>query len=322
MKKDIYFNPFYGKLYEESEKGTLETFSLDTSNGKIEHTFIKRDIQPIDGVVYCDLVTPYGYGGPLITQCHNKDRLLQEFQERFSAYCSENHVVSEFIRFHPIFQNALDFKDIYNVEYSRHTVGTNLKDYEDPVQAEFSKSLRRELKKAEQAGVTCEAIVNPSSLTTFKKLYEHTMDRNHASAYYYFPDHYYEYIIDKLGQHVLELQLAYEGSIIASELYFIEGDLMHAHLLGSDDQMLELKAGVMLEATAARWGKEHGYRYIHHGGGRSSAEDDALYLYKRKYGKNTTFDFYIGKKIWNQRIYDELCSGCAEIDFFPAYRSI
>ncbi len=320
MKKDIYFNSFYGKLYEKSENGTLETFCLETEDGKIEHMFIKRSIESIDGVVYCDLVTPYGYGGPLITECHNKDRLLLEFQDKFSRYCSENHVVSEFIRFHPIFQNALDFKDIYDVVYSRHTVGTNLKDFDDPVQAEFSKSLRRELRKAEQAGISCKVIVHPKTLETFKTLYEHTMDRNHADRYYYFPDSYYEYIVDKLGEHVLELQLEYEGCIIASELYFIQGDLIHAHLLGSDDRMLELKAGVMLEATAARWGKEHGYRYIHHGGGRSSADDDELYMYKRKYGKNTAFDFYIGKKIWNQNIYDKLCCNCTSTDFFPAYR--
>lgn len=70
--------------------------------------------------------------------------------KKFTKYCIDNYIVSEFIRFHPIFENALDFKGIYDVAYSRHTVGTNLKDYDDPVQAEFSKSLRREIRKAEK----------------------------------------------------------------------------------------------------------------------------------------------------------------------------
>ena len=104
---------------------------------------------------------------------------------------------------------------------------------------------------------------------------------------------------------MLEIQLIYENEIIASEMYFIEGDLMHAHLLGSSQKMLDLDAGALLEATAARWGHEHGYRYIHHGGGRTSAEDDSLYTYKKKYGKNTEFDFYVGKKIWDREKYDE-----------------
>lgn len=327
MKKDIYYNIYYGRLYEDTEHGKLEKFEIDSEYGVIEHIFIKREIEMNADGIYYDIVTPYGYGGPIITECKDKEKLLAQFEKEFTRYCVENHIVSEFIRFHPIFKNALDFKDIYDVVYSRHTVGTNLKDYDDPVQAEFSKSLRREIKKAEKNGVTVKTILMPKDLSVFKKLYEETMDRNKADAYYYFPDSYYEYIIKNLGKSVLEIQLSYENKIIASEIYFIEGDLMHAHLLGSSQTMLDLNAGALLEATAARWGHEHGYRYIHHGGGRTSAEDDPLYCYKKKYGKNTEFDFYIGKKIWNEEKYDELVAKREEelnhkIDsnYFPKYR--
>ena len=268
------------------------------------------------------------YGGPIITECNDKEKLLAQFEKNFTEYCTENNIVSEFIRFHPIFENALDFKGIYDVVYSRHTVGTNLKDYDDPVQAEFSKSLRREIRKAEKNGVTVRTILEPKDLSVFKKLYEETMDRNEADAYYYFPDSYYEYIIKYLGKSVLEIQLIYENEIIASEMYFIEGDLMHAHLLGSSQKMLDLDAGALLEATAARWGHEHGYRYIHHGGGRTSAEDDSLYTYKKKYRKNTEFDFYVGKKIWDREKYDELVAKREgelnhkiDSDYFPKYRA-
>lgn len=328
MKKDIYYNEYYGKLYENTEHGKLENFKVDSEYGKIEHIFIKREIELNIGNKYYDIVTPYGYGGPIITEYNDKEKLLAEFEKKFTKYCIDNYIVSEFIRFHPIFENALDFKGIYDVAYSRHTVGTNLKDYDDPVQAEFSKSLRREIRKAEKNGVTVKTIIEPKDLSIFKKLYEETMDRNEADAYYYFPDSYYEYIIKYLGKSVLEIQLVYENEIIASEMYFIEGDLMHAHLLGSSQKMLDLDAGALLEATAARWGHEHGYRYIHHGGGRTSAEDDSLYTYKKKYGKNTEFDFYVGKKIWDKEMYDELVAKRErelnrkiDSDYFPKYRA-
>nr|WP_317364504.1 peptidoglycan bridge formation glycyltransferase FemA/FemB family protein [uncultured Blautia sp.] len=327
MRKDIYYNEYYGKLYESTEHGKLEKFEIESEFGKIEHIFIKRNIELSMDKQYYDIVTPYGYGGPIITQCKDKDKLLDQYEEEFKEYCTENNIVSEFIRFHPIFKNALDFQNIYNVVYSRHTVGTNLKDYDDPVQAEFSKSLRREIKKAEKNGVTVKTNLFPKDLSVFKKLYEETMDRNGADEYYYFPDSYYEYIIKNLGESVLEIQLIYENEVIASEMYFIEGDLMHAHLLGSSQKMLDLNAGVLLEATAARWGHDHGYQYIHHGGGRTSAENDSLYTYKKKYGKNTEFDFYIGKKIWNTEKYDELVAKKEreldhkiDSDYFPKYR--
>ena len=326
MKKDIYYNLYYGKLYEETENGVLKTFSVDCEYGKVEHIFIKRTISEINNEYY-DIVTPYGYGGPIITEYTNKAKLVECFEEQFSKYCSDNNIVSEFIRFHPIFENALDFKEVYDVVYSRHTIGTNLYEFEDPVQAEFSKSIRKEIRKAENCGVKVKTILSPDDLSVFKRLYENTMDRNNADSYYYFPDSYYDYIIKNLGKYVLEIQLIYEDEPIASEIYFVQGDILHAHLLGSSDKMLELNAGALLEATAARWGREHGFRYIHHGGGRTSAEDDSLYTYKKKFGKNTEFDFYIGKKVWNKEIYNMLVEkkktsdGILNFDFFPLYRA-
>ena len=329
MEIDIYYNPNYAKLYEKNENGKLEVYEYTSLYGHIVYLFLKRKIESQIVSDYYDIVSPYGYGGPLIIDTTDKKKLIDGFAEQFSAYCKTNRIVSEFIRFHPIYQNALDFASVYDVSYSRHTVGTNLKDYDDPVQAEFSKSLRKELRKAEEIGITSSVIKNPDNLEVFKKLYYETMKRNNAEQYYFFDDEYWNNIVNGFGEHVLEIQLYYCGDVIASELYFIQGRYMHAHLLGSNEKMLELNAGVMLEATAARWGHDNGYQYIHHGGGRTSAEDDSLYLYKSKYGKHTKFDFYIGKKIWLQDIYDILVEekesksdNKLKGDFFPQYREI
>lgn len=326
--KDIYYNRDYCKLYEKSEDGTLESFVLDCEYGTVEHLFIKRKIHSEGVSGYFDIITPYGYGGPIITDCKDKKLLIAEFKKSFSEYCRENNIVSEFIRFHPIYENAPDFTEVYDTQYSRHTVGTNLKDFDDPVRAEFAKSLRKELRRAVEAGVTCQVIRGPKELNTFRRLYEETMDRNKAAGYYYFGDDYWDAIVERLGDNVLELQLVYQDEVIASEIYFIQGKYMHAHLLGGSEKMLELNAGVMLEATAARWGRDNGYEYIHHGGGRTSADDDSLFLYKMKYGKNTRFDFYVGKKVWNQEVYDLLVSERIkekgepeDKNFFPAYRA-
>lgn len=73
---------------------------------------------------------------------------------------------------------------------------------------------------------------------------------------------------------------------------------------------------------------ENNYDYIHHGGGRTNAEADKLLKNKRKFGKNTEFDFYVGKKIWNKNKYKELVeirSREKELNtnnsFFPLYRA-
>lgn len=324
---DIYFAPDYGKLCELVDNGQCCEYVLETESGMIRNMFIKRPAPYlVNGVQYYDIVTPYGYGGPVICQANDKETLLEAYRESFSKYCAENNIVCEFIRYHPILCNYADFGSVYQTEYSRHTVGTNLKDYEDPVQSEFSKSARREVRKAESVGVACSVHPHPEDLSVFRVLYEETMDRNGAGAMYYFPDQYYEFLTTSLRDYVLEVRAQYDGEVVASEIYFVAGNIMHAHLLGSSHKLMEIGGGAILEATAARWGRENGYQFIHHGGGRTSAVDDPLYMYKKKFGKNTEFDFYIGKKIWNQAVYDQLVAQrCAEGEitnpgFFPQYR--
>ena len=324
---DIYFDLEYGKLCELVDHGSFDAFVLNTEYGTVKNMFIKRPAPYlIDGIQYYDIVTPYGYGGPIMVEPTDKKKLLQLYHEVFAKYCEDNHIVCEFIRYHPIYRNYEDFGAVYQTVYSRHTVGTNLKDYENPMQSEFSKTARREVRKAESAGVTCTINLHPDNLDVFRKLYEETMDRNHANEMYYFPDEYYKILTTTLKDSVLEIQAQYDGETVASEIYFIAGGLMHAHLLGNNHKLLDVGGGVILEAAAAKWGKDNGYEYIHHGGGRSSAEDDPLYKYKKKFGKNTEFDFYMGKKIWNQEVYDRLVAlreaegEITNTEYFPKYR--
>ncbi len=320
---DIYFDKEYAKLYEKIENGKVEEFILKSKNGIIKNLFLKRKIENED---FFDIITPYGYGGPIIIETDNKEKLLKEYDEQFSNFCSENNIVSEFIRFHPIYANVLDFKNVYEVEYSRKTIGTNLKDFNDPVQEEFSKNARREIKQALKKDIQVHIIEKPDNLDNFKKLYYETMERNDASEYYYFDENYFNEMILKLKDYILLIELEYESEIIASEIYLIKGKILHAHLLGSCSKLLELNAGSLIEATAANWGKEHGYNYIHHGGGRTSDPEDSLFKYKKKFGKNTEFNFYIGKKVWNKGIYKKLVEKKQlskeekGSNFFPLYR--
>lgn len=144
--KDIYFDERYGSLFEKVEKGVFEIFNFEHELGTIRHLFIKRAISfDIAGKRYFDLVTPYGYGGPQILQFKEdkEPQLVMAFEAAFQQFCTEQNIVSEFIRFHPLFGNAQDFQACYDVAHLRDTVGTNLKAFEQPVDQEFSKSARK-----------------------------------------------------------------------------------------------------------------------------------------------------------------------------------
>src|SRR5699024_3881885 len=145
---DIYFEQDYGKLYEKHEKGKSESFDFKSVYGDIKHIFIKREISTlIDGELYYDIITPYGYGGPIILDYKEgcRDLLIKEYRENFQKYCDNHNIVSEFVRFHPIENNVYDFNHIYSTTHIRNTVGTNLEDFDNPFQEEFSKSCRKNI---------------------------------------------------------------------------------------------------------------------------------------------------------------------------------
>lgn len=326
MNLDIYYNLEYAKLYEDKDS-KIEVFDFTSNNGKIKNIFLKRKIDiKIDDEIYYDICTPYGYGGPIIIEAADREKLVEEYKEKFDTYCKKNNIISEFIRFHPILNNALDFKNIYDIVFSRKVVATNLKDYEDPIKEEFSKSAKREIKKAKKEEINYSIIENPNSFENFIKLYYETMERNKATENYYFSLEYFNKILNNLSKEVLVIELKYLEKVIASELYFIQGDIMTAHLLGSSEEMLNLNIGGYLEALAVEWGKKNKKDFLYHGGGRTSEIDDSLFRYKKKFGQNTEFDFYIGKKIYNLSIYNKLVSikkkENSKSIYFPLYREV
>lgn len=324
---DIYFEEHYGRLYEKYQRGKLEVFNYTCQYGSIKHQFIKREIPMSleDDIIYFDLVTPYGYGGPVITAvlAGKKQELVQRFYYAFKAYCKVNNVVSEFVRFHPIVNNARDFEAVYNGKCIRNTLGTNLKDYDDVVQSEFSKKCRRNIRKALRHGVTYRVIEAPGDMQSFKHIYYATMDRNHASHFYYFDNAYFENCLKYFREHIVVVEALFEGEIIASEFDFVSNNVIHSHLAGTLNQYMYLSPSYILAYAITEWGKERGYDVIHHGGGRSNSTEDLLYKFKKQFAKNTEFEFWTGRKIWHEAHYDQLCQKAnvhRDIEFFPAYR--
>lgn len=324
MLPDIYFDAHFGKLYEEIEHGTAECFHFSCALGTVQHQFILREIP--DAAGYYDIVTPYGYGGPLITEC-NGDRaaLAEQFGNAFGAYCKEKNIVSEFVRFHPIVNNQADFRNLYETIYLHHTVGTDIAGHEDPVQEEFSKSCRKNIRQALRKGVTCRVTVAPEHLDSFIPIYYDTMQRDGATDYYYFPPSYFETCLQYYRDHILLVEAIYEEQVIAAGFYFVYNDILQTHLSGTRKEFLFLSPAYLLRYTAANWAKEHGIRVIHHGGGTNDAPDNSLYLFKKQFTRGTEFDFYIGKKIWDEPMYDQLCVqkqiDRSTISYFPQYRA-
>ncbi|WP_245844500.1 GNAT family N-acetyltransferase [Salinicoccus kekensis] len=322
---DIYFTKDYVKVNELIENGEGKFFEIKSKYGHVTHSAIKREIHTtINGEKYYDLISPYGYGGPVIHESTNKEKLMSEFEDCFSVYCANNNIVSEFIRFHPIFQNQEDFKGIYDTMYLRQTVGTDFIKFEDTFQNEFSRTARTKVRKRLRDDRFSFHIDRGfKNVEPFIDIYNLTMERHNATQFYYFNREYFYALKDKFGDDLMTISVKFEDKIIAMGLYFLSGDVIHDHLNGTNPDYLEYSPAYLLKYASMKWGVENGYSLIHYGGGVSNAEDDPVLHFKKRFSKHTEFEFHIGKKIWDREVYDTLCDMRGmdkNRDFFPAYR--
>lgn len=321
---DIYFEPDYATLYEGDNISAIE-YKFECEHGLITHLFLKRAI-PVslkDGNKYYDIITPYGYGGPVIHCSTNQKELIAAYTEDFQKFTRANNIIAEFIRFHPIIGNGVTFQEVYQSIYDRKTVGTNLT-YEDVIETEFSKHKRKDIRKIlKNSDIRYEVNEHPESLDDFVEIYYSTMDRDGADDYYYFKPEYFRELHEKFKEHITTGKVFLKDKLIAMGVYFRYGKYLHAHLSGTLSEYLEYSPAYILKYALAIYGHEEGYEVIHYGGGSSRSEDNGLYKFKREFGKNTVFDFFIAKKVWNQEVYQQICEQVgADInsEFFPAYR--
>lgn len=321
---DIYFEERFGQLYEQIEGGSSEVFHFENEHGKIQHGFIKRPLDQWEyGTGYYDLITPYGYGGPLVTEVKgDKGILISDFGTAFRDYCQKQQIVSEFVRFHPILRNAYDFKDMYRSEYCRQTIGTLIS--QDTMQKEFSASTRKRIRKSLREGASITTRLAPDQLDSFRALYYQVMQEKQASDFYFFDQSYFERLIEQYQEHLLVTEVWYQGELVGSELNFVWDDLMQAHLSASKKQYDEIAPSCLLCYGSVEWAEKHGVRVLHHGGGLTNDPQDSLLRFKRRFTKENEYEFYVGKIIYNQPMYEQLTRShtkACSTDFFPAYRS-
>lgn len=330
-KLDIYFEEKYGELSAllEIEGSESISYSYEDENGRIGKMFIKRPIN-LDietDKQYYDIATPYGYGGPVIEKlADNKDakeKLLKAYEEDFKKYTEENNIVAEFLRFHPLLNNADNFVDIYNPIYLQNTIAVYC-DKGRPFDVEFSSGVRNILRRNLREGMTYEIIHRPDDLEEFKEIYFETMDRLSAKKYYYFSDEYFDFLLKNLKDFLILVNIkTAENIVIGSAIFFIHsGKFIHEHLSGTKTDYMKQSPAYSLKYAICEWAYENGYSYVHSGGGTTTDPEDSLLKYKRKFTKGEPFKFYIAKKIYNKDIYDKLVEKTKTKDsgFFPQYR--
>lgn len=323
-KYDVYWLSGYVRAFQIHGDGVPLLFYYNGNETRGINVVMKRDIAydkyfcgKISENQYFDFATPYGYGGWII-----EGNEMGALNEEYENWCRKNGIVSEFVRFHPLVKNHRYCGMFYNVDRLGKVVHMELSGKEDIWDNITSKN-RNVIRKAIKNGVEIYNGRYPEIYEKFRLIYNETMDKDNAEDYYYFDKEFYHSILEDLSQNAQVFYAEKDGEVIAAAIILTANGYMNYHLSGSKKGYGSLAPTNLLLYKAALWGNINGCRTFYLGGGVGSGED-SLFKFKRAFYKKDLNYFYIGKKIFDQDIYDKLLSIRDENirpSFFPLYRS-
>lgn len=327
-RHDCCHTPGWLRAAEYGDRGKAHAVHATDGDAHLLVPFIRRELPGGDW----DAVSPYGYGGPIVSDGASRaftDAALRQAVD----VLREAGCVSWFIRLHPLI-NAGWESSVGAVIEQGPIVAIDLTKTEDQHWYETGHGHRRAIAKATQAGVSVRIDNSRKAMSRFVDIYNQSMCRLHAQAYYYFDERYYITLRKELGSS-LQLFVAEEkGEIIGVGLLSVARSMgiLQSHLFGADARYLHREPQKLVIHTQRAWGREHGYKHLILGGGRSCGgqSEDSLLTFKRRFSPDIHV-FKTQRVIVNPQRYAALCAGanahtnphepgCDLDGYFPAYR--
>lgn len=303
---DIYHSPKYHRIHENYYKAKALATVVQEDDKVFFHPYILHPVKnigtiPLSNIIY-DIQSVYGYSGPIVS---SKDLgFLEKAWNYHFKWCHGNNVVAEFIRFNPILNNHLHAQGQYEIVKLRKTIYLNLPGNIEHLLDNYSSVQRNMIKKAQKVGLSVFEASLDEFMGCFQDIYISTMKRLKADDQYYFDSEYFSTLIT-MKDNVKLFLVKYMSQIIAGALFLTYNKRMHYHLSGCNDKYQQL-GGInnYILHEAACWGIRNGYEIMHLGGGLTNEPSDSLLKFKQSISKDS-FNYFIGKKIHNSKIYEE-----------------
>lgn len=259
--RDIYFTRDYliSALKLDPGEAMLFYYIDESGHGEIIYPFIKRKLEK-EGTDYYDITTPFGYGGPVLKVRNDSEKLTKNFLRTFSDYCKSENILAEFIRFHPILNNSIYFKDEMKLisVYKTHTLHLDAFSHKTE---EIENSLNDGIQKN---GLSFRKLGTVKHMFEFLILYYSNIHgSDEKDSYYFFTNDYFEGLVSSLGPD-LQLFGVYEGNkLLAATYILVKGDTIYHHLSGKSEDVIPPEAESELLHKIAEWGAHNGFCYFH-----------------------------------------------------------
>jgi hypothetical protein len=319
---DFYHLPGYVRLAARQEEGEAEAVLVRAADN---YFFLPYVVRPLAGTGG-DLVSPYGYPGPLFRE--STPGFVRAAVGEWAGVLRQRGVVSGFFRLHPLFPVPAEALASHGSLIRRgSTVSIDLTLSEREIWDGFRHGHQADIKRAQRRDLVCTLDPCGRSLEELISLYQETMDRVGAADFYYFPRSYFQDLSTALGERLwVCIARGVNGKALAGELFVACGPIVQAHLGGVRTAALALAPTKLVNDFAWRLAKDRGCRVLHLGGGVGSAED-SLFRFKTGFS-DCRHPYYTWQVVFREDVYQALTArrlespgAAARPGFFPAYRA-
>jgi hypothetical protein len=319
VRHDFYHLPGYVELSAKRDGGRAAALWVDDERGQMLLPLVIRPIG-LDGV---DASSPYGYPGPLASRPDDAPFIGEALAAGLPAL-AEAGIVSCFVRLHPLL-NPVPPAGPWTIVRHGDTVGIDLSQPEETLWRETRHDHRSHIRAAERARYVARIDAAMAHLPTFQRLYQATMRRVGASAFYLFDDAYFRQLRDVLGDRLHLWLVEAEGHVAAAGLFVETSGIVQYHLSATDESFARLAPNKLMLHAVRAWARERGDAWLLLGGGVGAA-DDSLFRFKAGFS-SLRFPFHTLRIVVRPAAYAELlrerapsASAATASDWFPAYR--
>jgi hypothetical protein len=308
-KKSPQFSPEYYQLFEERDEGKGICFIGAENSRVVLYPTLIRSVPELGfglSGVYYDLQGAYGYNGPI---CNTGDaKFLHEFSKKLQHYFRTSKIIAEFIRFCPVIGNHL-ILDYIQPEHTLDNVMIDLAPGYDVVWKEdFDGGVRKAIRKAEGKNLKFEFYLGDQlgeeAIKRFHAIYIETMIRNKAEEYFLFPINFLKKLVSNLLHSVIVCFALYQDSTVSAELVLYNASHAYGFLGGTLLDSYAVSSNSFLRNELLKRLILMGVKKYSIGGGKS--RNDSIYAYKKSFSRKLDSKFYIGKKIHDPSVYNEL----------------
>ncbi len=319
---DFYHLPGYVRLAARQEEGEAEAVLVRAGDNYFFLPYIVRALEGTGG----DLVSPYGYPGPLFRE--STPGFVRAAVAEWVGAVRQRDVVSGFFRLHPLLPVSVDVLQAHGgLVHRGSTVSIDLTLSEQAIWDGFRHGHHLDIKRARRRGLLGAIDHGGRPLEEFIDIYRETMDRLGAADYYYFPRSYFQGLAAALGERLWVCTMRQPGGEAAAGALFVAcGPIVQYHLSGTRAAAQAPGSTKLMIDCAWREARARGCRVLHLGGGLGSAED-SLFQFKAGFS-DRRHPYYTWQVVFREETYQALTARRLTMtgagprpDFFPAYRA-